>query len=148
MTNKLLEKKIANKTFKNLLVYTPVRRGGFFNIPAGLIHGIGEGITVFEVQQPSDVTYRYYDYDRLENGVPRELHIDKAIKVQKDLSYKLSPKWVSPLTYENAVGTQTFLSSPSILEEDSIVVDFDNQCAYLANKGEKIELKNYCVVSI
>ena len=50
------------------------------------------GNVVFEVQQPSDTTYRYYDYDRLQDGKPRELHLDKAIQLQKDLSYILEPQ--------------------------------------------------------
>lgn len=56
--------------------------GDTINIPAGVIHAIGEGIVLVEVQQNSNITYRVYDYDRVDKyGNKRELHIDKAIDV-------------------------------------------------------------------
>lgn len=59
-----------------LLGWHPVRAGDFFYIPAGTIHAIGGGLSLIEVQQNSDVTYRLYDYGR-----PRELHLDEALSV-------------------------------------------------------------------
>jgi len=54
--------------------------GDIFFLPAGRIHSIGAGNLLLEVQQPSDITYRVYDYDRLDiNGKPRQLHTDLAI---------------------------------------------------------------------
>lgn len=144
---KFIRESLANKTFKNLLVNTNISIGDFINVPAGLVHGIGAGATVFEVQQPSDTTYRYYDYDRLENGKPRELHVDKAIKVQKNLSWSLDPISEQPLIYKNEVGTQEYRKTPSTIKERSIVVDFDARCAYICEAGEKVNFKNYCIVS-
>lgn len=59
-----------------LLDWHPVQVGDFFYIPAGTIHAIGAGVSLIEVQQNSDTTYRLYDYGR-----PRELHLDEAIAV-------------------------------------------------------------------
>ncbi|MDL2234246.1 class I mannose-6-phosphate isomerase [Ruminococcaceae bacterium OttesenSCG-928-L11] len=60
----------------------PVQRGDCFCIPAGMIHAIGKGMLIAEVQQSSNVTYRVYDYDRRgADGNPRELHIEKALDV-------------------------------------------------------------------
>jgi len=60
----------------------PVEAGDVINIPAGLLHAIGEGILLVEVQQNSDTTYRVYDWDRVdENGKSRDLHIAKSIEV-------------------------------------------------------------------
>lgn len=57
-----------------------VNAGDFINIPAGMIHAIGEGILLCEVQQNSNTTYRVYDFDRVDaNGNKRELHIEKAL---------------------------------------------------------------------
>jgi mannose-6-phosphate isomerase len=53
-----------------------VRAGDFFYIPAGTVHAIGAGVSLIEVQQNADITYRLYDYGR-----PRELHLDDAIAV-------------------------------------------------------------------
>ena len=66
------------------LNYLPVTKGDFLYIPAGLVHAITQGVTILEVQQTSDLTYRMYDYDRLGlDGNPRELHVDKSVDVIK-----------------------------------------------------------------
>lgn len=59
-----------------------VRAGDVLYIPAGLVHAIGEGILICEIQQNSDTTYRVYDWNRTDDkGRHRELHIDKAMDV-------------------------------------------------------------------
>ena len=58
-----------------------VKKGDIFLIEAGTLHAIGKGILLAEIQQNSNVTYRVYDYGRLQNGKPRELHIEKAVDV-------------------------------------------------------------------
>lgn len=58
-----------------------VKKGDVFFIEAGTLHAIGKGILLAEVQQNSNVTYRVYDYGRLQNGKPRELHLEKALDV-------------------------------------------------------------------
>lgn len=65
-------------SIEQLLDWHPVRAGDFFYIPAGTVHAIGAGISLIEVQQNSDVTYRLYDYGR-----PRELHLDAGLKVAR-----------------------------------------------------------------
>ena len=64
-----------------LLRVVPVHKGDMFMIPPGTLHAIRAGVKLLEVQQNSDITYRVYDYNRLENGKPRELHMDKALDV-------------------------------------------------------------------
>ena len=60
----------------------PVKAGDVIDIPAGLVHAIGGGIVLAEVQQNSDTTYRVYDWGRVGlDGKARELHIDKSIQV-------------------------------------------------------------------
>lgn len=61
---------------ESLMTWHAVARGDFFYIPAGTVHAIGAGITLVEIQQNSDITYRLYDYGR-----PRELHLDKGVAV-------------------------------------------------------------------
>ena len=60
----------------DLLAWHDAKPGDTFFIPAGTVHAIGEGLTLLEVQQYSDVTYRLYDYGR-----PRELHLDHGCAV-------------------------------------------------------------------
>lgn len=65
-----------------LLHRQPVRAGEVVFVPAGILHSIGAGVTLFEIQQKSDLTYRVYDYGRLgADGKPRPLHLDKALDV-------------------------------------------------------------------
>jgi mannose-6-phosphate isomerase len=63
-------------SIEDLLVWHPVEAGDFFYIPAGTVHAIGAGVSLIEVQQNNDVTYRLYDYGR-----PRELHLDAGLAV-------------------------------------------------------------------
>lgn len=68
--------------FKDFLNYQKVKPGESYYIPAGRIHAIGGGITLAEIQQSSDVTYRVYDWDRVDDkGNSRELHLNNAIEV-------------------------------------------------------------------
>lgn len=75
------EKWIAAGEWNALLRDVPVKEGDFFRIDPGTVHAIGGGIRILEVQQSSDITYRLYDYGRLQNGKPRELHIEKSLAV-------------------------------------------------------------------
>ena len=61
-----------------------VKTGDVFFIPPGMVHAIGKGILIAEIQQNSDITYRVYDYDRVDaEGNKRELHTEKAFKVMR-----------------------------------------------------------------
>ena len=61
-----------------------VKQGDSYFIPAGTIHAIGAGVLAAEIQQTSDITYRVYDWDRIdEKGHKRELHVDLAQKATK-----------------------------------------------------------------
>lgn len=74
-----LEKLLDERRFDALFKRVPVQSGDFFFVPAGTVHGIGEGIMILETQQSSDTTYRIYDYDRRDqNGQLRPLHIEKS----------------------------------------------------------------------
>lgn len=72
---------ITRGNWEDLLRKVPIKPGDFFYIPAGTIHAIGKGTLLLEIQQSSDITYRVYDYNRLENSKPRELHIHKSMDV-------------------------------------------------------------------
>jgi mannose-6-phosphate isomerase len=77
---------IADETLLGILATSPVAAGDTVMVPAGTIHAIGAGVTLFEIQQKSDLTYRLYDYGRRDaQGQFRELHVEKALDVS-DLS--------------------------------------------------------------
>ncbi len=74
--------RIKDNTLTDLLHFIPVKPGENYFIPSGTVHAIGAGVTLAEIQQNSNLTYRLYDYGRLgKDGKPRELHVDKAMKV-------------------------------------------------------------------
>lgn len=76
------------------LRYVDARCGDVFDLPHGMVHALGAGIVVYEVQQSSDVTYRFWDWGRVDkNGQPRELHIEHALAVTRpELTDALSPR--------------------------------------------------------
>ncbi len=71
---------LNNKTLLTILDTQTVKEGDVFFLETGTIHAIGAGIVVAEIQQTSDITYRVYDFDRVDaDGIPRELHVDLAL---------------------------------------------------------------------
>lgn len=79
-----LKQMIEQKRWTELIKVRPIKKGDFFQITPGTVHAIKGGTVILETQQSSDITYRLYDYDRLQNGKPRELHLDKSIDVIKN----------------------------------------------------------------
>lgn len=72
---------VAEKKIPSILNYEKVKAGDVFFIEPGTVHTIGAGILLAEIQQTSDITYRIYDWDRVDNnGNPRALHTDLAVE--------------------------------------------------------------------
>ncbi len=113
---------------EQLIDWKPVRKGDFYYVPAGTIHAIGAGISVLEIQQNVDITYRIYDYGR-----PRELHLDDAMTVAKlspyDMKYSqdIPPDQSvcltsgSPFALFQIVGTEDELLSKTASKEWQII---------------------------
>lgn len=74
---------IEQGRWSDLIREVSVKKGDFIQIDPGTVHAIKGGFLILETQQNSDITYRLYDYGRLSNGKPRELHIRKSIDVIK-----------------------------------------------------------------
>lgn len=72
---------IKENRWNELIRSQPIKKGDFFQIRPGTVHAIKAGTMLLETQQNSDITYRLYDYDRLDNGKPRQLHIKESIDV-------------------------------------------------------------------
>ena len=71
---------VGDGSFEELLVRYDAKPGECYFIPGGLVHAIGEGTSVFEVQQSSNTTFRLYDWGRLDaQGCPRKLHVEEAL---------------------------------------------------------------------
>lgn len=82
VTKEQLQEGIRTGQLAKHLQKVSVHKGDVFFIPPGTVHAIGEGTLIAEVQENSNVTYRVYDYDRVDrNGNKRELHFDRAVEV-------------------------------------------------------------------
>lgn len=71
-------------SIEQLMDWKPVKAGEFYFVPAGTVHAIGPGVSLVEIQQNVDVTYRLYDYGR-----PRELHLDEGVAVSVARPYPM-----------------------------------------------------------
>lgn len=94
VTKETLQKALETGQLGRYLKKIPVHKGDTYFVPAGTVHGIGKGILLAEIQESSNVTYRVYDYDRVDkNGKKRELHFNKAVQVMDmKATHYISPK--------------------------------------------------------
>jgi mannose-6-phosphate isomerase len=92
VSKKALRKSIAEGTVEKYLQRVEAKKDDVFFIEAGTVHAIGAGALIAEIQQSSNLTYRLYDYNRIDkDGKTRELHIDKALDVA-NLKSSAEPK--------------------------------------------------------
>ncbi len=98
-TKEAFDKAVAENSVEALLHRVKVKAGDVYFIPSGLVHAIGSGILICEIQQNSNVTYRVYDYGRLgKDGKPRETHVEKA----KDVIVNYTEAEIDALRFANA----------------------------------------------
>ena len=76
-----LRSMIEGNEWNRLISVRAIKKGDFFQIEPGTVHAIKAGTLILETQQSGDITYRLYDYGRLQDGKPRELHLEKSIDV-------------------------------------------------------------------
>ena len=76
-----LREMIEQERWGELIREIPVKKGDFIQINPGTVHAIKGGLMILETQQNSDITYRVYDYGRLTDGKPRQLHVKQSIDV-------------------------------------------------------------------
>ena len=160
-----LEKYISEKNFKGLIREIPVKKGDFFFIEPGTVHAIKGGTVILETQQNSDITYRLYDYDRLQNGKPRELHINKCLDVITCPFENREPVHREAKTYEDGsvernlvvcslfevtyvkveksvkLAQDTDFTLASVLEGEGVLIGKDGK-KYIIKKGEHFILPN------
>jgi len=144
---------------ESLLHKVPVTKGDVLFIPAGTVHSIGKGIVVAEIQESSDLTYRIYDFKRLdENGNERELHTELALDVinfsaseHPKTAYKESLNEITPLVtcdyfttniikFDAAV-TRNYGTIDSFVVymclEGSLIIESNNEKT-VVNKGDTV----------
>lgn len=95
---------LDKKSLPSILNKIPVKKGDVFFLETGTIHAIGAGIVIAEIQQTSDITYRVYDWDRVDaQGNSRELHIDLALDAITYDELEVQRKYESKPNTENPV---------------------------------------------
>ena len=101
---------LENNTILDVMHHETVQKGDTFYIPTGRVHAIGAGVLLAEIQQTSDVTYRIYDYDRVDSktGAKRELHNELAIDV---IDYEVHDTYKTEYSIEKNV-SNTLVHSP------------------------------------
>ena len=87
-------------SIESLMKWKAVEPGSFYYIPAGTVHAIGGGVSLVEIQQNNDVTYRLYDYGR-----PRELHLDQGVAVSVAEPYPLPDRIIPPTAQERLIAS-------------------------------------------
>jgi len=143
------KERIENNTILEILNKVPIKKGDTFFIESGTVHAICKDTLIAEIQQNSDITYRIYDYNRLDkDGQKRELHIDKAIDVT---SFDI-PATIQPQVIENTeIYTKTFLTKSdyfevykyNIKEKCGLCTDINSFASLLILDGEgKINYSN------
>lgn len=139
-------KHLNNGTLDKILNIETVKKGDTYYIPTGRVHAIGAGVLLAEIQQTSNITYRIYDYDRVDamTGEKRELHTDLAIDA---IDFNFYDNYKT--TYDNKINTfNKLVHSPyfktnvitikGIIEKD--YTNLDSFVIYMCVEGEaKIE---------
>lgn len=137
---------LKNKTLPSVLKSYEVSAGDVFLIETGTIHAIGGGILLAEIQQPSDITYRVYDWDRAdENGKFRELHVDLALDAidykckESKITYQKNPNVANKLVHCEFF-TTNFIE---LTQELSVNKNNESFLVYICLEGEaNLLLKN------
>lgn len=129
---------LANDSLEEILHYTKVSKGDVYYLPAGRIHAIGKGITLAEIQQTSDITYRIYDYNRIDkDGNKRELHADlalNAIEFNKTQNAK-TPYSKSINQFETLINTPYFTTKIYSGEQEVEIQNKDEMRIFLCTEG-------------
>ena len=101
---------LAKGVIDKYLNHVAVHKDDVFYLEAGTVHAIGAGVIVAEIQESSNLTYRLYDYDRLDkNGKPRDLHVDKALRVMKMTSSAVPRQPMRVLKYAQGCASELLM---------------------------------------
>ena len=123
-------KAVRENNIWSTLNYVSVKKGDWINIPAGLVHAIGAGIIIIEIQQNSNTTYRVYDFDRVvADGKKRPLHIEKALDVinfdaaEMQINEIVSVSGVDYLAYNKYFAVE-YITSEGEYKSDTLNLSF------------------------
>ena len=155
LTKEQIKTHLKQNSLHEVLNYVPVQKDDVVIIEPGTIHSLGAGVSVAEIQQSSDITYRLYDYDRRDaNGNTRELHIDKALQVAQLKQIK-QPKVNYSEVVNGAVNlhtcsyfttnllsiNRTIMRDYTILDSFVVILCTEGQIIIKAEETDNVKLK-------
>lgn len=141
LTKEQMREYLQQNTLQEVLNHVSVNRNDVVVINPGTIHSLGAGVSVAEIQQSSDITYRLYDFDRRDaNGNPRELHIEQALDVAQ-LKPITQPKVNYTETPNGAVNLHTcsYFTTNLLTANRTIIRDYttlDSFVVLLCTEGQ------------
>ena len=133
---------IAANTLEDLLHTVEVKPGDVIFVPAGTVHAICDGVALYELQEYSDITYRLYDYGRLQpDGHPRDLHIEQGLAVMRYTPQTLER--VTPLERDGRrvlVGCRYFVLEETTLTRARAGVTLPTSCQIVTVLSGRCEI--------
>jgi mannose-6-phosphate isomerase len=116
--------RIKNQEWDQLLSYVHVNKKDFLFVRDGHVHAIGKNVLCFEIARSADVTYRLYDYDRIDKktGMKRDLHIEKSLDVLAIPHSAPGPYTVSP-EYHHGCHIRNYFDEPKVFTFKAIEVE-------------------------
>ena len=130
---------LENKTLLSILDDVKVKSGDVFFLETGTVHAIGAGLVVAEIQQTSDITYRLYDFDRVDaNGATRELHVDLALDAINYNVTETKKEYSKDINKSNVVVDCPYFTTNYIPLDGTITVNKDGKSftVYMCIDGE------------
>ena len=130
---------LKNKTLLSLLDDINVKSGDVFFLETGTVHAIGAGLVIAEIQQTSDVTYRLYDFDRVDaTGNTRELHVDLALEAINYNTVKTKKEYTTNSNESNIVVDCPYFTTNFIPLEGEISISKSGQSftVYMCIEGD------------
>ena len=130
---------LENKTLLSILDDVKVKSGDVFFLETGTVHAIGAGLVVAEIQQTSDITYRLYDFDRVDaQGATRELHVDLALDAINYNVVQTKKEYSKDVNESNVVVDCPYFTTNFIPLEGNISVQKDGKSftVYMCIDGE------------
>ena len=123
------ERAIRDGTVEATLRRIPVRAGHCYYLPSGTVHALGAGVVVAEIQTPSDVTYRVFDWNRVDEttGKGRELHVEQALECSNFGSQTVEGEQRSHVASVWTTVTRLITCESFLIERVKMVEGFDQE---------------------
>ena len=123
---KRYQQKLSEGKLEEILNLEKVQNGSCYFIPAGRVHAIGKGILLAEIQQTSDITYRMYDWNRVDKeGKSRELHTELALDA---IDYSMEENYATK--YVSEINKTTELVQCDYFTTNQLIFDKNKRCNY------------------